>query len=128
LAAGSSSLTHEESAVKVTLGQFALTALEARFGIDIAAGVGAALVHYVRRLRSGRPPVLLPRFSKVAAPEQAATTVDLRVEPEVSTALAREAYRQHASVEQLITHAVFVYLADIDAAMAARNGAGARTS
>jgi hypothetical protein len=100
--------------MKVALGGFARSGLEARLGTDVAAGVRAALLHYTRRLRSGRKPVALPRFGPEPQPEAPAIDLELSIDPEIERALERETRRQGASLQQLTTHAVFVYLADLD--------------
>jgi hypothetical protein len=100
--------------MRVALGGFARSGLEARLGEDLAAGVRAALVHYTRRLRSGRKPVELPRFRVERQPDVPAIDFELSIDPEIERALERETQRQGTSLEQLTTHAVFVYLADLD--------------
>jgi hypothetical protein len=101
--------------VRVALGKFARSGMEARLGSDFAEGVRLALRHYVRRLRSGHVPVGLPRFSSQFR-DAGAVTIEVPVGPEIEAALERECRRQAASVEQLAAHAVFVYLADLDRA------------
>ena len=106
--------------MRVALGTFAQAGIEARVGADIAAGVQAALWHYSRRLRSGWPPVPIPRFCcdrpPRSAPREAGVTFNLAVAPEIERDLKREAARQGAPMAQILNHAVFVYLADLDAA------------
>lgn len=100
--------------MRVALGRFACSGIEARLGTDVAAGVRAALLHYTRRLRSGRKPVDLPHRLPDGRPEAPAVDLELSIDPEVERALERETRRQGASLQQLATHAVFVYLADLD--------------
>lgn len=99
--------------MKVVLGPFARSAIEARLGKDVAAGVRVALRHYTRRLRSGHKPVRVPRFLG-PGPSASETDLELPVDPEVERVLAREGRRQGVSLDQLTAHAVFVYLADLD--------------
>jgi transglutaminase-like putative cysteine protease len=102
--------------VRVALGTFARSGIEARLGSDLAAGVQAALLHYTRRLGSGRTPPELPRFRRGSALEASGADFDLPVDPEIQRILEREVRRQKAPAEQLAAHAVFVYLADLDRA------------
>lgn len=100
--------------MRVTLGRFARSGIEARLGTDVPAGVQAALLHYTRRLRSGRKPVELPRFQSEHRLESPAADFELAIDPEVERELKREVRRQGTSLEQLTAHAIFVYLADLD--------------
>jgi len=102
--------------MRVELGTFARAGLEARFGIDLAAGVDAALRHYTRRLRSQRTPLAVPAFRGERPKAGVNTEVDLSVSSEVEAALETEADRQEVPVSALCVHAVLIYLADIDAA------------
>lgn len=103
--------------MRVALGTFACLSIEARFGPDAAAGVEAALRHYTRRLRSGRAPIAVPAFCRAQAPTgaSASATFDLDVGPEIEAALEAEAGRQGIPIDLLLAHAVFVYLAALDA-------------
>jgi hypothetical protein len=106
--------------VKVALGKFACFCIETRFGSDLHGGVRAALRFYVRSLESALTPIAVPAFylHLDRAPGASAVEFDLAVEPEVETALVEEARRQAVGMQQLLTHAVFVYLADLDASPA----------
>jgi hypothetical protein len=108
--------------MRVALGTFAHSAIETHLGGDVASGAEAALVHYVRRVKSARPPVGLPAFARDWAPPKETTALELEVEPEQVATLEREAVRQGATMDQLVTHAVFVYLADLDRPEAAGTG------
>jgi hypothetical protein len=102
--------------LRVVLEPFAVASLETRFGSDVSVGTQAALRHYVRRLRSQRKPVAIPSFRRgpeagtLAGPE-----LELSVPPDVEAALTREARRQGVSLERIVAHAVFVYVADLEA-------------
>lgn len=110
--------------MRVALGTFARSGIKARLGTDIAAGVQAALLHYTRRLRSGWTPVEFPRFRREHPLETSGADFELSVDPEVRRTLEREARRYAAPVEQLMVHAVFVYLADLDEASERERVAG----
>lgn len=110
--------------MKVALGGFARSGIETRFGADLDAGVQAAALHYTRRLRSARPPVSIPRFCRGKS-FRASGSLEIPLSPEVERALKREAYRSGTPIEQVLAHAVFVFLADMDAADEARPVAGA---
>lgn len=109
--------------MKVALGGFARSGIETRFGADLDAGVQAAARHYARRLRSARPPVAAPRFLR-GATSRTARSLEVPLSPEVERALEREADRSRVPMDQVLAHAVFVFLADMDAA----GGAGTTSS
>jgi hypothetical protein len=100
--------------VKISLGTFACTEVEAYSGSDLSAGVRAALSDYMRRLASGTPPIAIPRLMREAAPVQPAKILDLPIDEETWEALEHEAARQDASVSELAAHSVLLYLAEID--------------
>ena len=100
--------------VRVALGRFAREETEARFGDDIAAGVRAALEHYAHRFVSGPAPPEFPRFRREERGGSVGADVRVSVEPETRRALVCEARRGGVPVKRLATHAVFVYLADLD--------------
>ncbi len=102
--------------MRVALGTFARSGIEARLGVDLAAGVQVALRHYAHRLKLGWRPVEFPRFRREYPLEATGVDFELSVEPEVRRALEREARKFAAPVELLMAHAVFVYLADLDEA------------
>ena len=101
--------------MKVMLGTFACFCMETRFGPDVGTGVQAAVRHYTRRLRSARKPVEIPRFLRDQACGGDQREFEVTIEPEVQEILEREAGRMHVYLDQLLSHAVFVYLADLDA-------------
>lgn len=90
-------------------------------GIQASAGVAdavrSAVLHYVRELKRGRA-VPFPRFGRGQEQDPALLDVDLNLDGETASALEREAERQHVAIEQLLAHALFVYLADVDSAYA----------
>lgn len=99
--------------VKVALGKFAYNGIEASLDSDIPAGVQAALSDFTGRIESGRPPIGPPRLSEAAGSEPV-LDLDLPVDEHTWSVLEREASRQGATVSQLATHSVLVYLAELD--------------
>jgi hypothetical protein len=97
--------------VNVELGKLACSGLKGHFG-DVEAGTRKALLHYVYKLKAGRKPVSAPRFLK--PPAEPAAKFDLTLDRETEVLLAQEAVRQHPTVSRLATHAVLVYLAELD--------------
>lgn len=101
--------------VKVALGTFTCNAIEACLGTDIRSGVQAALSDFTQRIGSGKPSVSIPRFIPGASgEEEPAFAVDLPVDERTWAVLEREAARQGATVSQVVTHSVLVYLAELD--------------
>jgi hypothetical protein len=98
------------------LGTFACFCMETRFGPDLSTGVQVAVRHYTRRLRSGRRPVPVPRFLREEAQQGGRIELDVPFEPDLQELLEREAREHKVVVGQLLSHAVFVYLADLDVA------------
>lgn len=97
--------------VHVQLGKLACSGLEGHFG-DLEAGTRKALLHYAYKLKVGRRPVAAPRF--LEAPPEPQATVELTLDRETEGLLAQEAARQHTTVSRLATHAVMVYLAELE--------------
>jgi hypothetical protein len=99
--------------MKVELGKFARTAIEAHAGGDLEAGVVKALRHYARI--GGSEPRLAPLSAHGGWPsgsQRCTQTVELSVDPHTEAALRRAVGA--ASPGQLGAHAVLVYLADLD--------------
>lgn len=100
--------------MKISVGTFVHSGIEANLGPDVAAGIQAALGEYVRRIESGVQPIGLPKFP-IEAPEPAsAVSFDLPVDEHTLAVLEREAARQRASVSEIAAHSVLLYLADLD--------------
>lgn len=98
--------------VTVELGKLACTGLEGHFGEDVEAGARKALLHYAYKVKAGRRPVMAPRFlQSPAAPEM---KFDLTLDKETEALLEREAVKQRIDVSRLATHAVLVYLAELE--------------
>lgn len=100
--------------MKIPLGTFACSGIEACFGADIAAGVRAAISDFTRRLESGRAPIDLPEAPLEAVSAPPATAVDLTLDERSWRLLRREARRQGKTMSELSAHAVLVYLAEFD--------------
>jgi hypothetical protein len=91
--------------------------IQASPGGNVADAVRSAVLHYVRELKRGRA-VPFPRFGRGGDQGAALAGVELDLDGETATVLEREAKRQHVAIEQLLAHAMFVYLADVDSAYA----------
>lgn len=98
--------------IHVQLGELACQGVERHFCADVAGGVRRALVHYAYKLRVGRRPLPPPRFLPDQSPSH--QEFELRLDAETEAILEQEALRQRVSVEQLATHAVLVYLAELE--------------
>lgn len=115
--------------MKIVLGKFARSSIETEIGPDLAVGVRAALAHYTSRLKSTWTPVAPPHFDRGEDGGDTAEAFELPVEAETEAAFAKEASRHGVPLDEVLSHAVLTYLADLDAAAAAdRPGtlAGAR--
>jgi hypothetical protein len=100
--------------MRVTLGKFACSGIEAHLGEDIPAGVRTALFHYTHKLKTGRRPVSFPSFLSGGAEPDPAVDFDLAVDAETEAMLEREALRQRTTTSQLVAHSVLVYLAELE--------------
>ena len=100
--------------MKVALGKFAREGLEDLRGADLVGGVEVALRYYVDVLRGSQPPPALLRGLGPGLPGPDSTEVELCIEPPLGAALERDAERQGATVGELATHAILVYLAARD--------------
>lgn len=98
--------------VKVELGKLACTGLRGHFGADPAIGARKALLHYAYKLKVGRKPIAAPRFLDSRSPAEA--KFDLTLDRDTEAVLSQEASRLRIDTTQLATHAVFVYLAELD--------------
>lgn len=101
--------------VKILLGPFAQGSIEERFGPHLNRGVQSALRHYARRVRSARRPPRVPDFIRDAEPDRSVgIEMDVAIPYEVQSALEREARFQALPVDRIVSHALFVYLSDVD--------------
>lgn len=98
--------------VSIELGKIACDGLEGHFGSDLEGGARKALLHYAYKLRSGRRPVAAPPF--LAPTSKVEARFDLTLDRETEAMLAQEASRMRISTTKLATHAVLVYLAELD--------------
>jgi hypothetical protein len=100
--------------MKLVLGTFARTGIEAVVGRNLAAGVRTALRHYAGRERSVAMEELLDRVC-LERLGHVGTGIELVLDAETEEALERRAREHGGTVEQLAAHAVLAYLADRDA-------------
>lgn len=100
--------------MKVELSKFACDGIEAKLGADAPAGVRMALFHYAGKLKTGRRSTPFPSFLTDRSPAGPAMSFDLIVDPETEALLKEEAAKQDVEVERLVSHAVLVYLAELE--------------
>lgn len=100
--------------MKVTLGTFASKGIWSRPGAKVSKEVLLALREYAEQLRSGQRPIGMPAFCCEEPQREATLSLDLLVDKETTLVLEREAKRQGTTVDRLATHAVLIYLADLD--------------
>jgi hypothetical protein len=100
--------------MRVALGKFACSGIEAHLGNDIPAGVRKALFHYTRKLKAGRRPVAPPPFLDDQEAQDAQVSFDLVVDPETEAVLEQEALKQRTTMTRLASHTVLVYLAELE--------------
>lgn len=98
--------------MRVSLGTFACSCIEDRFGGALVATVDAALGDFADCCESGSGSPPVPRFWLEHGRTGKTIDFDIPVDRRVRPILEREARRQGLSVEQLLTHAIFVYLAN----------------
>lgn len=100
--------------MKVALGTFACSGIEACLDTDVRSGVEVAVSDFAQRIDAGRAPVGIPRLAREASGDERARSVDLSVDERTWMVLEREAARQGATLSQLVTHSVLLYLAELD--------------
>lgn len=100
--------------MRVALSKFACDGIETQWGSDVPGGVRMALFHYASKLKTGRKPSLFPRFLADRAAAEPELVFDLIVDPETESVLEQESSRQQTTMERLVGHAVFVYLAELE--------------
>ncbi|MGH3262839.1 MAG: hypothetical protein ACRDNS_12655, partial [Trebonia sp.] len=74
----------------------------------------AALIHYTRRLKSGRQPVAPIQLTGDWATAGPAANFELQIGEDMHAALEGQAREHHVPLNQVLVHAVFVYLADLE--------------
>jgi hypothetical protein len=100
--------------MRVTLGPFACSGIEAFLGRDIASGVEAALRHYSER-RDNDPARKALSFLDSYPELGCGAELEISLDPEVEAVLRRDARQSGGmSVSQVVSHAVLAYLADLD--------------
>lgn len=111
--------------MRVALGAFACAGIRTHMSSDIPAAVERAVFHYTGKLKAGRPQVEFPHFDDdEGTSRDPEVVIDLALAPEVEVLLEREAKRQDVAVEQLVAHAVLIYLAELDFLEAPPSAAG----
>lgn len=98
--------------LNVELGKLACSGLEGHFGSDLAVGARKALLHYAYKVKAGRRPLAAPRFLGPGADPEA--RFELTLDRETEALLDQEARRLRVTTTSLATHAVLVYLAELD--------------
>jgi hypothetical protein len=97
--------------MKVFVGSLARSGLETRVGPNLPAAVNTALVYYVGKLNSGRRPAPVPKF---LISDETKPKVEVEVDERIEAALFTDAERQGVDPSDLATHAVLVYLGELD--------------
>ena len=100
--------------MKVILGNLARSGIEARLGGDVAEVVRGALRRYAEDLTAGREQLTYPGFRLSPSELSPVEDVELSLDIELEEVLEAEVRRQDVSMEQLVSHAVFLCLAEID--------------
>jgi hypothetical protein len=100
--------------MKVALGTFARNGIEACLDTDIPSGVQAAVSDFTQRIVAGNAPVDIPYLAREPSGDSQARSIDLSVDERTWMVLEREAARQGATLSELVTHSVLVYLAELD--------------
>ncbi len=98
--------------MRIALGRLACSGISNQLGVDPATGVRAALLHYAGKLKAGREPIGVPRFSR--GERAPVVALELTVDAETEAVLMREAARQGTSISELAAHSVLAYLAELD--------------
>jgi hypothetical protein len=96
--------------LRVSLGTFACSCIEARFGEDIGTAVETALDRYADRIESRTRDLPMPLFWFGRDTSEAQVELDVQVDSRKRRLFEVEARRQDLTIEQLLTHAVFLCL------------------
>ena len=80
----------------------------------MTGAVKKAVFLYTSRLKAGRSVPGLPTFLNGSGVYKPEVVVDVDFDAEVEEQLKREAESQGSTAEKLVTHAVLVYLAELD--------------
>lgn len=100
--------------MKVALGTFACSGIEACLDTDVPSGVQAAVSDFARRIATGKAVAGIPSLARGDSSDEQARPIDLSVDQRTWMLLEREAARQGATLSELVTHSVLVYLAELD--------------
>lgn len=100
--------------MRIALGTTACVGIETHLGSDIPGGVRVALADYASRLESGSALIGIPGVLRGLDRSAPVVAFDLEVDEWIEIALEREAARHGVSADEAATHAVLVYLADLD--------------
>lgn len=109
--------------MKVTLGKFACSGLESQVGTDLTAAIETAIRHYAGKLTYGRPPQPYPQllgtqqsqdFGTHTALEDELEEFEVALDFQTEALLRREAMKYDTDVDAVATHAVMIYLAELD--------------
>jgi hypothetical protein len=98
--------------MKVALGEFACMCVASRFGSDLALGIQSATRHYSRMLASAADSG--PRLRLPKPVEDPSVELEVALDREVLGRLESEARMRAVDLQQLLNHAIFVYLAELD--------------
>ena len=101
--------------MRVALGKFVQAGIETRPGADIGSAVKDGLTHYTSRLDSDEPPLRVPDFCHDADRSEGGDAFEVPVDPETEAALRQEARRQQVPLGQVLSHAILLHLAGLDA-------------
>jgi hypothetical protein len=99
--------------MRIRLGAFARSGIETELGPDVEAGISAALEYCADQLAKEQRLLGIPSLGGEGT-EPVRTEAELPVSPEVERALELEVSRQGITTDELISHAILVYLARVD--------------
>ena len=106
----------ETRRLELTLAEFAgqaLTAQAARYEVSEERLIQQAVRHWRTAVAADRPAARVPRFRPAPRPEET-TPVTVRLETGDWDELEEAAEEQGIPLEQLLVHAVVLFLADLD--------------
>lgn len=110
--------------MRVTVGNLARTGIESQLGTDLTETVETAIRIYTGKLTYGRPPLPYPIFLGTDRSRDFGThtppssnhddEIELTLDSQTEALLRRESMKLDMSVDAIATHAVLVYLAELD--------------
>jgi hypothetical protein len=98
--------------MRVSLGTFAFSCIEARFGGDVDAAIEAALDRYADRIEARSRDLPMPLFWFGHEAGEDRIQLEVQVDSRQRRLFEGEARRQDLTIEQLLTHAVFLHIGD----------------